>query len=215
MGSRDIQLELHVYDKSSTQVLVEKIAFKTSKSDDIKQEKVKKVSGLMTIKSETPLHVSPLSSSNSLTKLPAGTVVMQDATFAGYTHISAGPVLGWIASPQLVPSDNAVMSVLEPKMIATIPRIKLDQMTHITDQPTIRLKADVTAFAPLLDYYAYVSSEIDHIYHYEKVAYAPLSHESDHIDTEIPLNPGLNRINLYVRDKNKSEAYETIFVYRK
>ena len=215
VGSRDIQLELHVYDKSSTQVLVEKIAFKTSKSDDIKQEKVKKVSGLMTIQAETPLHVSPLSSSNSLTKLPAGTVVMQDATFAGYTHISAGPVLGWMASPQLVPSDNTAMSVLEPKMIATIPRIKLDQMAHVTDQPTIRLKAEVTAFAPLLDYYAYVSSEIDHIYHYEKVAYAPLSHESDHIDTEIPLNPGLNRINLYVRDKNKSEAYETIFVYRK
>ena len=31
----------------------------------------------------------------------------------------------------------------------------------------------------------------------------------------VPLQPGLNSIRLYVRDTNKSEAHETVLVYRK
>lgn len=215
VGSRDIQMELHVYDKSSTQVLVEKIAFKTSKSEDLKAGALTASSGVMKVSAETPLHVSPVSTSNTLTKVAAGSVVKQDAVMGGYAHITAGALTGWVSASDLSPDQEGQVTAIAPRMIATIPRIQMAPVTHVTEQSKIRISADVTAFAPLHDYYAYVASEIDHVYHYEKVAYAALSDASGRVDAEIPLNPGLNRISLFVRDKNKSEAFETIFIYRK
>ena len=70
-------------------------------------------------------------------------------------------------------------------------------------------------FAPLTDYYIYTAADINHTYTYEKVAYSQLSSDSGHIRATVPLSPGLNSVRLYVRDQNKSEAYENILVFRR
>ncbi|MBQ9815908.1 MAG: PDZ domain-containing protein [Proteobacteria bacterium] len=212
--SSDVLLELHVYDKTSTQVLLERIAFKTSKSTDVSDASVAPASGTMRLKQASALHVSPLKTSNSLTDLPEDTVVSVDASSGGYYHITAGPVMGWIEATDLEPSSKQVSSIA-PKTIATIPRITLADLPHVTDKDTITVEADVTAFAPLMDYYVYNSYDIDHTYTYQKVAYGALSEDSGHIKTEIPLTKGMNTIRMYVRDQNKSEARVSIMVFKK
>lgn len=210
----DISLELHVYDKASTRVLIENIAFKTAKSDEIDNVSVQRANGNMKVQTETKLHVSPLLSANALVSLPSNTVVQQDAVVGDFTHIRAGDVMGWVASSALVPTDESMTSI-EPKTIATIPRIHLAKTAHVTDADTFDLTANVTAFAPLKDYYVYTTYEIDHEYNYQKVAYSPLSSENETLHATIPLQKGLNTIRLYVRDVNKSEAYERVLVYKR
>lgn len=214
IGPADGILELHVYDKASTHTLIEKIAFKTSKNEKVEKQKVSAIKDKMRLVQNSPLRVSPLESANSLSELPAETVVQADAVFGEYTHITAGSVMGWIASSALEKTDSPV-SALQPEMIATIPRIVLADMPHVTDQASITIDADVTAFAPLRDFYAYTAHDLDHTYTIEKVSYIPLESKTAHIHTDIPLNKGMNSIRLYVRDSNKSEAHDTILVYRK
>lgn len=215
VGADDIQLELHVYDKSSTQVLLENIAFKTSKGDAVAGQKLAHVDRVMRVRDAAKLHVSPVETSNSLFSLDAGTVVQADAEFGSYTHVSAGQTVGWVATASLEESAGAAVSKVEPKTIVTIPRIILPEMSHVTDQETITIEADVTSFAPLTDYYIYTAADINHTYTYEKVAYSQLSSDSGHIRATVPLSPGLNSVRLYVRDQNKSEAYENILVFRR
>ncbi len=214
IGPSDVVMELHVYDKSSTHTLVERIAFKTAKNPQISYSKATSVKENKLVKENTPLRVSPLDSANTLTDLSAGNVVISDAILGDYAHITAGPVMGWVSKNMLEDSDKSACS-LDPHTIATIPQIILPEMSHVTDKPTITIEADVTAFAPLRDYYAYTMTDIDHTITLEKVAYAPLESSKGHIQAEIPLNPGMNSIRLYVRDENKSEAHDTILVYRR
>lgn len=214
VGAADAQIELHVYDKSSTHTLIEKIALQTVRSEHVKDASVKPAKGTRLVLKTTPLRVSPVQTANSLTDIPKDAIVAVNAEANGYAHIHAGPVTGWLPLDALEPSAQPAVS-LTPKTIATIPRIILSDMAHETDRNTFVVDADVTAFAPLRDYYIYTAADIDHTYTVEKVAYAPLESKSGHIHAEIPLNKGMNSIRLYVRDTNRSEAHETILVYRK
>ncbi|MBO4351668.1 MAG: PDZ domain-containing protein [Proteobacteria bacterium] len=215
ISAADIPLELHVYDKRSTQVLVENIAFKTSKSDEALKSSLQPSQGTMRIKQTVPLYVSPVGNANHLTDLPENTIVNTDAVYGDYTHIIAGELTGWITSASLEFAGGLDISEVEPKTIATIPRISMSEMKHVTDSDKITIEADVTSFAPLTDYYIYTVVILDHTYVYEKVAYGTLSNDMQHIRAEVPLNPGLNSIKLYVRDSNKSESRETAMVFRK
>lgn len=215
VGAEDIQMELHVYDKSSTQVLLERISFKTSKGEAVAGQSLTHVSRVMRVRDGAKLYVSPVGTANSLFSLDGGTVVRADAEFGAYTHVTAGQTVGWVETAGLEAASDAAVSQIEPKTIATIPRIILPEMSHVTDQDTITIEADVTSFAPLTDYYIYTAADIDHTYTYEKVAYSQLSSESGHIRATVPLSPGLNSVRLYVRDQNKSEAYENILVFRR
>lgn len=214
VGKGDVQLELHVYDKASTRMLVEKIAFKTSRSDETEGFHVEPQSATLATGENARLYVSPAPSANTLVALPPGAVVSSDAVFGGFTHIVAGELRGWVQTTQLTPSHAAVTPI-EPQTIATIPRIRLADMPHATTGDKIEIQADVSGFAPLIDYYVYASTEVDHVYDYQKVAYGELSGDAAQIRTTVPLRPGLNSIRLFVRDKNKSEAHETILVYRR
>ncbi len=168
----------------------------------------------MIVAEAAKLRVSPAPSSNALISLPAGTVVQRDATVGDFVHIKAGEAMGWVASTALSPTDDRVTDV-EPSTVATIPRIKLEEMPHVTDKDSFELKATVDGFAQLKDYYIYASYEIDHDYQYQKVAYSPISGDKGEIAATVPLQKGLNTIRLYVRDANKSEAYERVLVYRR
>lgn len=212
--SADVAMELHVYDKASTRMLVENIAFKTSKSDEIETSRPEPAAGRMIVADSAKLRVSPAPSANALISLPAGTVVERDATVGDFVHIKAGEAMGWVASTALSPTDDSVTAV-EPSTVATIPRIKLDEMPHVTDKDSFELKATVGGFAQLKDYYVYASYEIDHDYQYQKVAYGSISGDRGEIAATVPLQKGLNTIRLYVRDANKSEAYERVLVYRR
>ena len=215
VGADDIQLELHVYDKSSTQVLLENIAFKTSKAEAVSGLKLTHEDRVMRVRENAKLYVSPVAGANSLTSIDGGSVVRTDAAFGTFTHVIAGETVGWIATDSLEDAPGAAVSRIEPKTIVTIPRVILPDMSHVTDQETITIEADVTSFAPLKDYYIYVATNTDHTYNYEKVAYSPLSSDSGHIRASVPLSKGLNSVRLYVRDQNKSEAYENILVFRR
>lgn len=214
VGANDVNLELHIYDKASTQSLVEKIAFQTSKTPALNSNKVEQKQQTARVMSQTPLRVSPIASANSLNDVAQGATVKVDAVVGDYSHVTADPLMGWVLSSMLEPSEDAVTPIT-PGTIATIPRISLASMRHITDQESIDIHADVTSYASLVDYYIFVSNEVDHNYTVEKVAYAPLSEDLKHIHATVPLAKGLNSIRIFVRDKNKSEAHETILVYRK
>ena len=217
VSQNDIQMELHVYDKASTHSLVERIAFKTSKSTDLGDTKVQHVDGSKLISESTKLYVSPTSKSNSLMSVPPQTIVKTDAIVGEYTHIHAGDQLtGWVATTALKDADgDAAPMPIEIQTISTIPRITLKQMPHYTEESSIDVEAALESWAPLMDYYIYTASEIDHTYQFEKVAYSPLSKDDKSLKATVPLQPGLNSIRLYVRDTNKSEAHETVLVYRK
>ena len=215
VSSADVAMELHVYDKASTRMLVENIAFKTSKSDDIDASRVEKAQGNVVLNADAKLHVSPTSTSNALIDLPVGTVVQRDAIVGDFAHIKAGEVMGWVATTALDATTQTDITPVDPTTIATIPRIKLEQMPHVTDKDSFELRASVTGFAPLKDYYIYTSYEVDHEYQYQKVAYQPIAAGQSQISATIPLQKGLNTVRLYVRDANKSEAYERVLVYRR
>ena len=214
VGQKDIAMELHVYDKSSTHMLVENIAFKTSKNSDISDSNPVKVSEIKTVSKPTKLFVSPIDKANSLTSIPENTIVQTDATLGNYTHITAGPVSGWVESTSLEPTTEKTITALDVETIATIPRISLNPMSHITENGSIRIQADIASWAELKDYYIYTATEVDHNILFEKVAYTQLSNDNHRIDAKIPLQPGLNSIRIYVRDMNNSEAHETVLVYR-
>ncbi len=215
VSSADVAMELHVYDKASTRMLVENIAFKTSKSDDIDASRVEKAQGNVVLNADAKLHVSPTPTSNALIDLPVGTVVQRDAIVGDFAHIKAGEVMGWVATTALDATTQTDITPVDPTTIATIPRIKLEQMPHVTDKDSFELRASVTGFAPLKDYYIYTAYEIDHEYQYQKVAYQPIAAGQSQISATIPLQKGLNTVRLYVRDANKSEAYERVLVYRR
>lgn len=217
VGQNDVQMELHVYDKASTHSLVERISFKTSKSTDLSNTSVQHIEGAKQVNESTKLYVSPTSKSNSLMSVPPNAIVKTDAVVGDYTHIHAGEQLtGWIATTALKDADsNAPQVPIEIQTISTIPRITLKQMPHFTEGSSIELEAALESWAPLMDYYIYAASEVDHTYQFEKVAYSPLSKDDKSLRATVPLQPGLNSIRLYVRDTNKSEAHETVLVYRK
>ncbi|MBQ9395119.1 MAG: PDZ domain-containing protein, partial [Proteobacteria bacterium] len=179
VSAADVQIELHVYDKSSTHTLVEKIAIQTARSEHVEDASVKLAKGTRHVLETTPMRVSPVKIANSLIDVPKDTIVNVDAEANGYAHIQAGPVTGWLPLDVLEPSKLAASS-LTPKAIATIPRITLADMAHETDKETFTVEADVTAFAPLRDYYIYAGTEIDHTYNVEKVAYTPLETKTGH-----------------------------------
>ena len=215
VSSADVAMQLHVYDKASTRMLVENIAFKTSKSDDIETSRVEKAEGNVVLNEEAKLYVSPTPTSNALIRIPAGAIVKRDAVVGDFTHIKAGEAMGWVESTALDPSTQTHINSVDPKTIVTIPRVKLEQMPHVTDSDSFELRAAVTGFAPLKDYYIYTAYEIDHEYQYQKVAYGTISGDQSQIAATIPLHKGLNTVRLYVRDANKSEAYERVLVYRR
>ena len=217
VGQNDVELELHVYDKASTHSLVERIAFKTSKGIDLKSAAVTHTNSTGKLRESAPLYVSPTSASNTLMSIPADTIVKTDAVVGDYSHIQAGSqIVGWIATAEIEAAGNiATTEDLSIKTISTIPRLTLHEMPHVTDSDSIEISADLASWAPLKDYYIYTAAEIDHTYQFEKVAYEQLSQDSTQLRTKVPLQPGLNSIRLYVRDNNKSEAHETVMVYRK
>ena len=214
VGQNDISMELHVYDKTSTHMLVEQIAFKTSKNADITENTPQRISDNRLVSKDTKLFVSPIDKANSLSSVPANTIVKADAVLGNYTHVTAGSVVGWVETTSLEPTSEKNVTSLDIETIATIPRISLHPMSHITDSDSIRIEADVASWAELKDYYIYTATEVNHNIQFAKVAYSVLNHDNPKVDAKIPLQPGLNSIRLYVRDQNKSEAHETILVYR-
>ncbi len=215
VSTADVQLELHVYDKASTHKLVETIAFKTARSEEVPSAIVTPQKDVQRLTGPAKLHVSPVDTSNALVTLPQDSTVQRDAIVGRWSHIVAGDIQGWIASTSLQDAAGSPISPIEVETIATIPRIQLADMPHVTDHDTISISADVTGFATLKDYYIYIATEVDHEFNMQKVVYEPLSQKSEHIQTTVPLKKGLNTIRLFVRDNNKSEAYESIFVYRR
>lgn len=216
VGSKPISLELHVYDKSSTRMLVENIAFLTSKDDDADNSAVVPSTGIMQSKADVKLYVSPSESANSLRDIPAQTLLNVTAKTDHFYRVENNQVTGWVRAIDLEKSSQSEITPLEITTTATIPRIQLDKdlPLAVTNESFI-LKADVTAFAPLKDYYIYVINEVDHGLETEKVAYDKLSSHADQINAEVPLKQGLNRIRIFVRDEKNSEAYDTVQVYRK
>ena len=215
VGQDDITMELHVYDKTSTHMLLEQIAFKTSKNAKISDSNATALSEKMIVSKDTKLFVSPIEKANSLTTIPENTIVQTDATLGNYTHITAGPVVGWVESTSLAHTTETTVSSLDVETIATIPKITIHPMQHITNSDYITIEADIDSWADPRDYYIYTASEVDHTYQFEKVAYSPLKKEDHSISAKVPLQKGMNTIRLYVRDQNKSEAHETVLVYRR
>lgn len=215
VSAADVTLELHVYDKASTRMLVEKVAFKTSKGGGEKNHTVTKIEGNKWLSAEAPLYVSPLPDANTLISLPRGAVVAADAAFGNFIHVTAGDTMGWVAADSLSDAPQSQLTTIEPATIATIPRIRVASLPHVTAQDAVTIDADVSGFAELTDFYVYAAYEVDHEYDYHKVDYEPLSSKNAHIQTTVPLKPGQNTIRLYVRDANKSEARESILVYKR
>ncbi len=214
MTPDNVVLELHVYDKASTQMLVENIGFITSKHDGLTETKPTSINQTMRVAASSKLFVAPLDGSNALQTIEKDTVVKADAKLGNYTHISAGEVVGWLASSDLIEATDTP-SKLTQKTIATIPRIILDpDRPLIVHSDTYPLSVKVDAFAELKDCYVYVYTNDNHKLTSTKVAYQKLDPKTNSYNTQIPVKPGVNRIRLYVRDANNSEAYETIQVYR-
>jgi len=211
-----VVIELHVYDKASTQMLVENIGFITSKSDLIANAQVIPSSAIKRVIEQVPLFVSPTDRANTLVSVPVQTVVQTNAVVGDFTHITAGEVIGWVATTALQDAAGVAVTPLEQTTTATIPRIVMaPNMPLAVESDTFTLKANVTSFAPLKDYYVYIISEVDHTLETQKVAYEKIESGQHSIQTDIPLQPGLNRVRVFVRDEKNSEAYETLQVYRK
>ena len=211
----NITLELHVYDKKSTQMLVEKIGFITSKNDRLTDTVPVSMDENFRVTQTSRLLVTPLDNTNSLQDLEGGTVVHANAKLGSYTHVEAGEVVGWIASTALEAAPEAEMSELEQKTIATIPRIILDpDRPLIVTGDTFPLNAQLEAFSHLKDCYVYVFNQENHKLVSTKVTYEKLDEDSKTYQAQIPVKPGVNRVRLYVRDSHNSEAFETIQVYR-
>ena len=215
LTSESIPLELHVYDKTSTQMLVEKVSFMTSRQSSLADTVPKSADQNYRVVSEAPLLVSPQAQANSLQKLPADTVVHADATLQSYAHVEAGSVTGWVDMAWLEATHEG-MTPLSQTTIATIPRVILDPdrpLSVTTD--TYPLHVRLETYAPLKDYYVYVFTIENHTLQSTKVAYQKLSPDQTSFTADIPIKPGVNRIRLYVRDEKNSEAYETFQVYKK
>ena len=213
VGAENVQVELHVYDKSSTQSLVEKIGFPTAESEDVAGITGHPAKGTFRVAGAVPLRVAPVDRANSLTQIPPGTTVSRDTEFGAYSHVRAGELAGWLETTALEPSSDKPDS-LTPSTMATIPRIVIGDVPHRSSENTVTLQAHISGFVDLLDCYALVSSEVDHIFRYSKVAYQTLSGREADVRMEIPLTKGQNIVRLVVRDRNKSEAHENYYVFR-
>ncbi len=215
LSDEAVPLEFHVYDKASTQMLVENVSFMTSHQSTLATTVPGAANKNYRLNAQAPLRVSPADKANSLQKLESGTVVHVDATLENYAHIQAGQVTGWLSMTYLDATSSEV-TPLEQTTIATIPRVILDPKRPLSvTTETYPLHVELEAYAPLKDCYIYVFATEDHILQSTKVAYHKLEPDQKTFSTDIPIKPGVNRIRLYVRDENNSEAYETIQVYRK
>ncbi len=210
-----VPLELHIYDKTSTQVLVENIGFITAKNDDIKVSTSLPVTEYTTaVAPDTPLYVSPTTMSAAIQTFTTLTRATVDAEVADFVHIVSGDVLGWVKRDQLRTDDTDATNA-QVTTITTIPRITIDPaMPLSTQDDKITLKARFDASQPLKDCYIYVFSMEDHTLQSTKVAYDKLAPDATEYTREVPIKPGVNRVRLFVRDQKNSEAYETIQVYR-
>ena len=215
LSSDNVPLELHVYDKSSTQMLVENVGFMTSHQENLTETVPKAANKKYVVSGQAPVFVSPLEKANSLQKLDEGTVVHADATLNQYAHIEAGSVTGWVAMSMLKETNQAV-TPLPQTTIATIPRVILDPNRPLSvSTETYPLEVQLEAYAPLKDCYIYLFTTEDHVLQSTKIAYQKLEPTQRTYKVDVPIKPGVNRIRFYVRDDKNSEAYETIQVYRK
>lgn len=214
LGTKPQSVELHIYDKKGTQMLVEKIALQTSRDPGLQNSLLSPERyRATTLHADTPLMVSPLKDANSLTKLPQNTVLDVSATLNGYSRVSNDKLLGWVSSNSLQKSDQALTPFTQPT-ITTIPRILLDPTVPLkTSAPSINLRAQIQSNTPLKDFYIFAITEENHQIQAKKIAYDSLKNSST-LNVDVPLIEGVNRLRVFVRDEKLSEAYETLQVYR-
>jgi len=213
-GTKPLSLELHAYDKKGSQMLVEKIALQSARDLSLRDAKLVQKRYRAMVLEDSPLYVSPVKDANSLSQISAQSVVDVSAEFNGFSRVSAGDVVAWLDTKLLEPS-NAPLSPYTQTTMTTIPRLVIDKdMPRKVREDSVRLQAKVHSSLPLKDYYIYAITEENHQLKAKKVVYHAFKDGSDTVDVKIPLQQGVNRLRIYVRDEKKSEAYETVQVYR-
>ena len=78
----------------------------------------------------------------------------------------------------------------------------------------VEVRGELPGDVPVKDYQVFVYSEVDHRFESRKVTFAPLEADARAFATKVPLRPGLNRVNVILRQEDLREVSESVYVFR-
>ena len=214
---KTLKAEIEIYDEVFKEFTSEKIELKAE--PDTNARAVSKVDGAITIKTDGLVRNAASADATPLAKVNPGTRLKVTGGFGEMIRVQLGKnLVGWVNKTQGDFNSKGKASAdvtFEPIVLRTSPQISMNQLSAITDKAVYKLDGIANDNNAIKDYYIFVNTRQNNKTKTRKIAYKTGGDDMLKLDADIPLKPGMNRIRIFVRDKDDMVSTETVYVYRK
>lgn len=172
--------------------------------------------GALTPSAKTPLYSGANKSTQIIGYAQPGVALPALAAHEGWHKVALGERVGWLApnSASIDATASAAPASLNAPVLFESPKITVDTQAIFTDKNNVELSGSFTDDSGIKDYYVFVYNRAEQKVNTRKVGYFPVDAKSTDFKTSIPLFPGMNRVAIYVRDKEGMTASKSAYIYR-
>ena len=211
-----MKVEIEIYDETYKILSNEELELA---AEETAAEKVARAGGVFTASKEVTIRTGARATAAPLAKAASGTKLKVTGKAGQMLRVAIDKkTSGWVsaaAGKYAKGGGGPAEAKVTPVTLRSSPRVDLSNAVLSTNKATIKLNGLATDEASVRDYYIFVFHTKNNRYRAKKVAYKRGGKAELKIDSEIPLDKGMNRVRVYVRDGDDMVTDHTLFVYRR
>ncbi len=209
-GSKDATFEVSVADIDLREVVTEKITV----SAGVPATNPTALNGTAYLAVDTPIQETPSTNGKVIAYVSKGALALpMEAELNGFVRLTLGPGRpGWVSKNRLSQAKPAsTTGVITNAFNHMPPQLELSYNNmHVTENPALSLSGIAKDRQQVKDVYIFVGARKV----FYKSNHGGKDKKSIQFSTQIPLNPGINHINVFARKRNDMVARSTLIVRR-